>query len=126
MSNKLVLKSTTSTSLNDRFSKLMKNRPDDSSRVNEAPLSLGSRFLNFSQNKKFYTLTPLIKKIPKHGPTYSANIVITQIEKAQYSRHEITILFGTVLLNSENTFFAPFEGVICPFWVLFAPLWVLF
>jgi len=30
---KLVLKSTTSTSLNDRFSKLMKNRPDDSART---------------------------------------------------------------------------------------------
>lgn len=32
MSTKLVLKSTTSSSLNDRFSKLMKNRPDDSAR----------------------------------------------------------------------------------------------
>ena len=34
--SKLVLKSTTSSSLNDRFSKLMKNRPEggDSARVN--------------------------------------------------------------------------------------------
>jgi len=32
-SSKLVLKSTTTTSLNDRFSKLMKNRPDESSRT---------------------------------------------------------------------------------------------
>ena len=40
MSNKLVLKSTTTTSLNDRFSKMMKNRPDDAaSRVNKQSLT---------------------------------------------------------------------------------------
>ena len=44
-SSKLVLKSTTSTSLNDRFSKLMKNRPDDSSRVRDhSPFSF---YFNF-------------------------------------------------------------------------------
>lgn len=52
MSNKLVLKSTTTTSLNDRFSKMMKNRPDDAASRSMVDSSGGIR-PGSDKNRKF-------------------------------------------------------------------------
>jgi len=52
MTNKLVLKSTTTTSLNDRFSKMMKNRPDDTNPRSMVDSSGGIR-PGSERNRKF-------------------------------------------------------------------------